>query len=57
MGGNASTIEGGGKKKTEFHFQLMKTLFENHAKYGDVFTQVLTGTTKEQATWGDKIKN
>lgn len=54
-GANQSTSKGGGKRKTEFHWQICQLLFEGHTKYGLAFA--LVDGKKQQSVWGTKIKN
>ncbi|KAH9925508.1 uncharacterized protein B0H18DRAFT_955038 [Fomitopsis serialis] len=60
-GANTSTTNGGGKKKTEFHFALTVILFENHEEYGDDFARIEAEKGKVKTalrrTWTGKIKN
>jgi hypothetical protein len=56
-GGNPSTINGGGKKKVEFHFQVAKKVFENHQVYGVHFAAALKNARSPTSAWADKIKN
>ncbi|KAF8183570.1 hypothetical protein K438DRAFT_1975044 [Mycena galopus ATCC 62051] len=45
----------GGKPKSEYQYQLDKTLFAEHPKYTDAFTKAITPEEKKQ--WYKKIKN
>jgi hypothetical protein len=52
QGGNASTVQGGGKKKIDHQYQLATAIFENHMKYSSQFK---LATEPKQRT--NKIKN
>ena len=62
-GANASTSNGGGKKKTEFHFDLAAAIFKDHEEYGEDFARVEEAGTKSKVrsslrkAWAGKIKN
>ncbi|KAM5539999.1 hypothetical protein V8D89_006331 [Ganoderma adspersum] len=55
-GPNPSTANGGGKPKSDFHAELARALFENHAKYGTQFEQAKSDPAK-LSKWAGKIKN
>jgi len=57
-GANASTANGGGKPKTEFHWQLATHLFANHEEYGTLFEDAQRASTKKaREPWTLKVKN
>ena len=61
-GSNVSGSKGGGKPKTDFHWQLCQILFTNHDTYGAALQKVEECTDQKKAvalkrTWGIKIKN
>ena len=58
-GGNASTKNGGGAKKTEHYWELCKALFEDHEEYGAAFTVAINNPKQKtlQQAWVRKIKN
>ncbi|KIM82048.1 hypothetical protein PILCRDRAFT_8279 [Piloderma croceum F 1598] len=61
-GSNVSGSKGGGKPKTDFHWQLCQILFTNHETYGLALCKAEECTiVKKRAawkrTWGIKIKN
>jgi hypothetical protein len=61
-GSNVSGSKGGGKPKTDFHWQLCQILFAAHDTYGPALQRVeeCTNAKKHAAskrTWGIKIKN
>ncbi|KAJ7026486.1 hypothetical protein C8F04DRAFT_1190431 [Mycena alexandri] len=45
----------GGRKKSEYQFELAKTLFAEHPKYMDAFATITTA--KDKKFWYSKIKN
>jgi hypothetical protein len=61
-GSNVSGSKGGGKPKTDFHWQLCQILFTDHETYGLALRKAEECTVvKKRAawkrTWGIKIKN
>ncbi|KAJ8508237.1 hypothetical protein ONZ45_g9461 [Pleurotus djamor] len=56
-GANKSHSEGGGKRKTEWHWELADTIFADHPNYKEQWTKVLTGRPALQRAWALKIKN
>ena len=61
-GSNVSGSKGGGKPKTDYHWQLCQILFGGHKTYGAAFQKVEDcADVKKRAavrkTWGIKIKN
>lgn len=61
-GANTSTTNGGGKKKTEFHFMLAVAIFADHEEYGADFARIEQAKSRKQKsalrqTWTGKIKN
>ncbi|KAF8161029.1 hypothetical protein B0H34DRAFT_673077 [Crassisporium funariophilum] len=61
-GGNASTVKGGGQRKTAWQWRLAVILFKDHPDYGAAFNLALNPPAKQtvskaQAPWADKIKN
>ena len=62
LGSNVLGSKGGGKPKTDFHWQLCQILFTNHDTYGVALRKVEECTDQKKAaalkrTWGIKIKN
>ena len=58
-GGNASTKNGGGAKKTEHYWELCKVLFDGHEDYGAAFTVAVDNPKRKTLwqAWVRKIKN
>jgi hypothetical protein len=61
-GSNVSGSKGGGKPKTDFHWQLCQILFGVHDIYGPALQKVEECTDVKKCaalkrTWGIKIKN
>lgn len=56
-GPNASTAHGGGKRKTDHHWTICKTLFTDHPQYGTAFKLALDGRAADRKRWTRKIKN
>ncbi|RDX44580.1 hypothetical protein OH76DRAFT_1487018 [Lentinus brumalis] len=56
-GANASTKNGGGKRKTDHHWEICKTLFTDHSIYGEAFKIALNGKSADRKRWTRKIKN
>ena len=54
-GANISVSQGGSKPKTDYQWMLAKKVFEDHAKYKDVFASVQSPA--DRAAWVLKIKN
>jgi hypothetical protein len=61
-GSNISGSKGGGKPKTDFHWQLCQILFTDHEMYGPALRKAEECTVVKKRvalkrTWGIKIKN
>ena len=61
-GSNVSGSKGGGKPKTDFHWQLCQILFTNHVTYGPALSKVEACTDRKESvalkrSWDIKIKN
>lgn len=50
-----STRKNGGKPKTDYIWELLVLLFEDHEEYGAAFSQAVTGALR--TSWIEKIKN
>ncbi|KAF8056604.1 hypothetical protein FPV67DRAFT_1714403 [Lyophyllum atratum] len=63
-GAHASTTHGGGRSKTDWHWDLAVLVFEAHAKYGPSIQAVVDAqktnpktASKLRNAWAEKIKN
>jgi hypothetical protein len=61
-GSNVSGSKGGGKPKTDYHWELCQILFTDHDTYGSALRKVEECTNVKKCaalkrTWGIKIKN
>jgi hypothetical protein len=61
-GSNVSGSKGGGKPKTDYHWELCQILFTDHDTYGSALCKVEECTNAKKCaalkrTWGIKIKN
>jgi hypothetical protein len=55
-GANASSKDGGGKKKVEALWKLCLLLLKGDPKYAEALAAATAGSAKVRAAWANKIK-